>query len=211
MSEDAPNKGKFKGGDPVAVGKLGGRPRGSKNKEKTDLLAPLSENRRKYVLNLAKGMSKREAALRAGYTISMAYHASQKIETPDVKAAFQQLLLRKIPLSKAVRRIREGMDAVNTQFFAKDGIVTDHRDTINHTERRKYTSLYTQMAGAWTPKEEITHTQAIDQATLERFIRISEKLNLEAIPAEDMRALERSHVPLLPDGAQVIDAEDLYE
>jgi hypothetical protein len=201
MSDDAPIKGKFKGGDPVAVGKLGGRPKGSKNKEKHDLMQPLPEKKRKYVLNLTKGMSKREAALQAGYNISMADHAKSRIETADVKAAFQQLLLRKIPLAKAVRRMREGMDAVETKFFAKDGVVTDHRDVINHTERRKYTALYAQMSGAWTPKQEITSTQTIDPDTARRLMDISEKLGLAHIPPEQLKKLEGSHVPL------VIDAE----
>jgi hypothetical protein len=196
MSDDAPIKGKFKGGDPVAVGKLGGRPKGSKNRNKTDLLQPLPEKKKKYALNLAKGMSKREAALQAGYSVHMANHASDKIETADVKLAFQQLLLRKIPLSKAVRRIREGMDAVDTQFFANNGVVTDSRDVINWKERRSYTNLYAQMSGVWTPKQEITSTQTIDPDTLRRMMDISEKLGLAHLPPEKIRELEHSHVTI---------------
>ena len=205
MSEDAPQKGKFRGGDPVAIGKLGGRPPGSKNKEKTDLLQPLPEKKRKYTLNRAKGMSKREAALKAGYSISMADHASDKIETPDVRAAFQQLLLRKIPLSKAVRRIREGMDAVSTQFFAKDGVVKDQRDVIDWKERRQYTGMYAEMSGAFTPKMEMQHSQSIDEGTLRRMLDIAEKLNLANIPAGTMTELQSSHVPLTID-AEISDS-----
>jgi hypothetical protein len=50
----------FKGGDPVAIGKLGGRPRGSKNREKTNPLESLAPKKQKYALYRAKGKSRRE-------------------------------------------------------------------------------------------------------------------------------------------------------
>lgn len=145
--------GSFRGGDPEEVGKLGGRPRGSKNKPEPDPLEGLNEKKKKYALLLAKGHSKREAALRAGYTIAMANAACQKIETGDFKQRFADLVRKKIPASKIIKRINAGLDATDTKFFSKDGVVTDSRDVVNWAERRKTAELAAQMGDLWHPRQ----------------------------------------------------------
>lgn len=132
------------------------------------------------------------------------------IESGDFKDAFQRYLRKKIPAAKIAKRIKEGMDAVSTEFFSKDGKVTDHRDTINYSERRQYTTLAAQMGGYYTPKQEIDHTQRIDEGQLRRLMDVAEKISLATLSKERIAQLEESHVPLITDGDNtdsVIDAE----
>ena len=174
-------------------------------------LSKLPVKKQRYAIALAnsKGMkTKKECLLEAGYAESTS-NKPNLVETDDFKLAFQQLLRKKIPLTKVVRRIREGMDAVDTQFFQKNGVVTDSRDVINWAERRQYTNMYAQMSGAWTPKAEIDHTQKVDEGTLRRMMDISDKLNLTAIPAEQLRQLEQSHVTI--DAQEIAAANSVYD
>ena len=172
-------------------------------KKTRNSFSQLPIRKQKYAIALANSggnKSKLECLLEAGYSEHTARNPAQ-IETPDFRHAFEQLIREKISPHLAVKRIKEGMSAVNTTFFQKDGVVTDSRDTINWAERRNYTNLYAQMSGAWTPKAEIDHTQKVDEGTLRRLMDISDKLNVAAIPAEQLKQLEASH--------QTIDANDI--
>ncbi len=177
----------------------------------TNPLAKLPIKKQRYAIALAnsKGMkTKKECLLEAGYMESTS-NKPNLVETEDFKVAFQQLLRKKIPLTKVVRRIREGMDAVDTQFFQKNGIVTDSRDTINWAERRNYTNMYAQMSGAWTPKAEIDHTQKIDEGTLRRMMDISDKLNISTLSTQQLKELEQSHVTI--DAQEIAAANSFYD
>lgn len=168
-------------------------------------LADLPIKKQKYAMILANSngsKTKKECLLEAGYAETTSTKPAL-IETEDFKLAFQQLLRKKIPISKAVRRIREGMDAVDTIFFQNKGVVTDSRDVINYAERRQATNMYAQMSGAWTPKAEVDHTQKIDKDTLRRLMDINDKLNLSSISSERLAELESSHVTL--------DSKDIEE
>lgn len=59
---------------------------------------------------------------------------------PQVQAKAAQRLAALIDpeLPKVAQRIKEGLDAMETKFFQKDGIVTDSRDVIAWGERRGY-------------------------------------------------------------------------
>ena len=207
MNDDAPKKSGFKGpGDPREIGKLGGRPRGSKNKEKPDPLANLPIKKQKYALYRAQGKSMREAALRSGHSIHIANQASVKIETQDYRAAFQQLMREKIPSQKIIKRIREGMSAVDTKFVSQDGKFTDSKDVINWAERRKASELAAQMTGAYVPKSELGVNQQIDEGILRRMADIADRLTLANIPPDRLKELEESHVPLVID-AETIETE----
>jgi hypothetical protein len=196
MNDDAPKKSGFKGpGDPREIGKLGGRPRGSKNKEKPDPLANLPIKKQKYALYRAQGKSMREAALRSGHSIHIANQASVKIETQDYRAAFQELMRQKIPMNKIAKTIRQGMSAVDTKFVTQDGKFTDHRDVINWPERRKAAQLAAEMSGAFIPKSELNVNQQVDEGTLKRMADISDRL-FAHVPADKLKELEASHVPL---------------
>lgn len=158
-------------------------------------LSHLPIRKQRYLENLSKGMCSVDAAKAAGY--SEAYSRNRgMIETEDVKAAAKIYFQRKFKLAKIAKRINEGMDAVDTQFFAKDGVVTDSRDVVNYSERRQYVTVASQMAGYYTPKQDIEHTQKIDEGQLRRLLDIADKLSVVTIEPERLRQLEASHVPL---------------
>lgn len=117
----------------------------------SDSEKPLSPRKRKYVDGRAKGLSKKDAALAAGYSESVALKAKSHIETPEVRAAFAQLMRKKIPAERIAQRISEGLDAMETKFFQKDGVVTDRRDVIAWSERRQYASLAAELGGYHAP------------------------------------------------------------
>lgn len=121
-----------------------------------DPLKNLSPRKRKYVKARASGKTKKDSALAAGYSEETAKKVKSHIETPEVRAAFQKLIRKHIPASKVVKRIQEGMDAMETKFFQKDGIVTDSRDVISYSERRAYAELVAEYGGYHIPKAEVT-------------------------------------------------------
>lgn len=106
----------------------------------------MSVRKRLYVKGLVAGKSKRQAALDAGYSPSVADRAVQ-IETKDVKAAFSRLIRKRIPAHHLARRIAEGVDAMDTKFFQKDGQVVESRDVVAWSERRHYAELAAKFGG----------------------------------------------------------------
>jgi hypothetical protein len=116
--------------------------------------SPLSPRKRLYLQQLpdviAGKITKREAARRAGFSENSQI---SKIESPQLKAQFARLLRRYVPMHKIAQRISEGMDAKETKFFQKDGIVTDEREVINFAERRQYTQLAAEFAQYADPEE----------------------------------------------------------
>lgn len=122
----------------------------------SDPLNGLPPRKRAYVKARAAGKTKKAAALKAGYAPSTALKAKTHIETEDVLKAFQKLIRSKIPAQKIVDRIDEGMDAMETKFFQKDGLVTDSRDVIAFGERRAYTALAAEYGGYFTPEMQLT-------------------------------------------------------
>lgn len=115
----------------------------------------LPPQKRKYVKGLAAGKTKTDAALDAGYALSTAKNAKSHIETPNVREAFAALIRQRIPAEKIAQRMEEGLDAMETKFFQKDGKVEDERDVIAWSERRQYAQLAAEYGGFFTPKSEI--------------------------------------------------------
>jgi len=114
----------------------------------------LNGRQAKYVKERLKGKNKKDAALAAGFPMSMALR-SNKVETPDVKKAFAEIIRRHISGEKIANRISEGLDAKETLFFQSEGIVTDHRDVISWSERRRYAELAARYGGYHTPQVEV--------------------------------------------------------
>jgi hypothetical protein len=124
-------------------------------KKSEKILEKLQPRQRQYVKNRVAGKSKKTAALEAGFSESMAENAAAKIETSDVREAFRKLVQQEIPASKIVARLKEGLDAMETKLFQKDGIITDARDLVEYSERRNYLELAAKMGGYYIEKQEI--------------------------------------------------------
>ena len=98
----------------------------------------LQPRQRLYLEGLAQGKSRSQALDYAGYSENT---RPSRVENASVKAAFARLVRRAAPAHKIAARIAEGLDAMETKFFQKEGLVTDERDVINWPERRAYAEL----------------------------------------------------------------------
>lgn len=127
--------------------------------------APIAEMVRKVAAQLQKipprkvaymqgrldGKSKKQAALDAGFSKTMANHAADKIETPDVRAAFARLVREMIPPGQIAQVLSEGMAATETKFFTHEGVVQDQREVPAWSERRQYAELAAEYGGYHKP------------------------------------------------------------
>ena len=149
-------------------------------KKSEEILSKLKPRERKYLKARVGGKSKRAAALEAGYSVSMANAAGAKIEAGNVRDAFRALVRQEIPARHIVSRLKEGLDAMETKLFQKDGIVTDSRDLVEFSERRNYLELAAKMGGYYIEKQEIEDVtkRPMDEWTdeeLQRYVNTGER------------------------------------
>lgn len=135
----------------------------------SDSVKPISKRKLKYIKARVEGNSKKDAALKAGYSESVALKAKTHIETPEVRAAFAELVREQIPAKKIVMRIHEGLDAMETKFFQEKGVVRDQRDVIAWNERRQYATLAAEFGGYHVPPKQ--ESQDNGAKVLIQFIR----------------------------------------
>jgi len=117
-----------------------------------DPLRKLGIKKRKYAEGVSKGKTRKQAALDAGYSASVAKNAKAKIESEAYQEAFAALIRQTIPAEKIAQRIHEGMDAMETKFFQKDGNVIESRNVIAWGERRAYAELAADFGNMTTVK-----------------------------------------------------------
>ena len=70
------------------------------------------------------------------------------------KAAERLALMMDPSLTKVAERIKEGLDAMESKFFAKDGEVITTKEVVAWGERRQYAGLAMEAAGIVKAKEE---------------------------------------------------------
>lgn len=169
------------------------RPHDTKNKSPRD---ELNVRQATYIKNVMEGKSKYQSALLAGYPKSMAKIASDTIEGDNVRAAFTELMRKKIPLEKIADTMAGGMDATKVIYSTLDGRITDMRDLPDHTERRKHAQLAAEMSSAWVPKAEIETTKKMDAETVKRLLDLTARLDIASLPPEKQAELRKSHVTL---------------
>ena len=112
---------------------------------------PMSPRKRKYLNERVKGKTKREAALAAGYSHSVAMSATAHIETPDFKEAFAKAIRHHIPANRIAERVSEGLDATETKLFCQDGQIIESEPRVAWSERRQYAALAAEYGGYFTP------------------------------------------------------------
>lgn len=127
-----------------------------KKSEKLDKLPP---RKRRYVAARVNGASKKDAALEAGFSESMALKAGSKIETPDVKAAFQELVSKAIPESVMVLRLAEGLDAEKSTFTGN--MIPDYKTRLD------YWKVAGQVTGRFFPQDEGTRVTVPVQVNID--------------------------------------------
>ncbi len=118
--------------------------------------------RRKYVENLVVGgISRKDAALAAGFSPYMAQNPSSKVETPQVLAAIESLekaLLIEIPTALLVQKFGEGLEATIVKTAEKDGEITDVKEFPDHPTRLKFLEKIALISGRYQPKTTTEHT-----------------------------------------------------
>jgi phage terminase small subunit len=127
----------------------------SKPDKKAELLDALDMRERRYVESRLAGKNKMQAALEAGYTESMAAKAQDKIESKDVRRAFQELARDAVPTAKIMQRLAEGLDAVRIKPVIRGKTVIDTIEEPDWRERREYVELVTKFSGRYVEKSEI--------------------------------------------------------
>jgi phage terminase small subunit len=98
----------------------------------------LSLRQRRYIEEVAKGKSRHQALIAAGYSPT---NRPCRVENASIKAAFSRLMRQAVPAHKLAQVIAEGVEAIETKFFQEKGMVTDQRDVIAWSERREYARL----------------------------------------------------------------------
>jgi phage terminase small subunit len=104
----------------------------------------LTLRQRKYIDGVTKGMTRTEALRYAQYSETT---RPSSVENASIKAAFARLVKRAVPAHVLAQRIAEGLNAEETKFFQKDGVITDQANVIAWSERREYAKLAAQWAG----------------------------------------------------------------
>ena len=107
-----------------------------------------------YVQGRLDGKSKKQAALDAGYSQTMAEHAADKIETKDVRDAFARLVREMVPPELIAKTIADGIAATETKFFSHEGVVQDQRQVPAWSERRQYVELAAEYGGYHAPAKD---------------------------------------------------------
>lgn len=129
------------GSDKVKPGKKGK----GKGLKKIDAL---SLKERRYLANRLQGKSKKDSAIDAGFSQSIAHNATVKIESrAHVRAALEEAVLKAVPVSKFLRRLEEGFDATTVKVATMDGQITDFIEVADYGERRQYMDMYRECAG----------------------------------------------------------------
>lgn len=123
-----------------------------KKPEKTSI------RQRKFVKGTLAGKSARQAALDAGYAETTANRATVQIAVkPAVQTLLKDVLVKTgLTSAKIAQRLKEGVDAKETKFFAKDGRVTDERTVIDLGMRHQYLQTVMKITGDLIDRHEIT-------------------------------------------------------
>jgi hypothetical protein len=113
---------------------------------------------RKFLKGKIEGKSSAQAARDAGYAESTAMRADEQIASkPAVRGAFKKLMeAAGITDELLARRLKEGIDAKETKFFQKDGLVISKRTVVYHGERRSHLELALKLKGRLIDKHELT-------------------------------------------------------
>lgn len=130
-----------KKGAKAKPGKAGKKP-GKKKKAKR---AP-SPRVKIYAAEVLKGKSKKEAALVAGYSQSMADNPAHKIERPN-QDYFRRLMDEHIPDELMAIKTREGLDATVIKIATFEGRITDAQAYADFPTRAKYLEMAAEFKG----------------------------------------------------------------
>jgi hypothetical protein len=110
-------------------------------------LGNLTPKQAKYIeAHVVKGMTKKDAVKHAGYAPSVNSSAIERQENMK-NAMVMALSKRGLTEDKIAQKIEEGLDAVDTHYFAFEGKVVDQRDAVDYSIREKYIRDFLELKG----------------------------------------------------------------
>jgi hypothetical protein len=161
------------------------------------------EKRRKYIeYRTVGGMNKKDAALKAGFTLGMATNASTRIETPEVLEAIQSLekaLLEGIPTERLLQKFDEGLEATVVKTAQVEGRITDAQEFPDYRTRLRYLEKIALISRRYQPTTSTEHTgkhggpieltALTDEQLKQRIQWLERELGISHPPSPDGRAL----------------------
>ncbi len=138
----------------------------------------ISKKQAKYLKGIQDGLSKKESALRAGYTPSMADHAKEKIEKDMETPMARALRMVGATDEKVAQRLNDALFAKRTVFYTKksiarklddetgkmkiigSGAITSEKEVDDHQAAMKAVELVGKFKGQFLQK--IEHSGGID-------------------------------------------------
>jgi phage terminase small subunit len=130
--------------------------RNDKKKKTGKAIDRLKPRQRKFVKTALADPKKplTQSKREAGYAEST--RPRDILNNADVRLAFQEEIRKAIPVERIKQRLSEGIDAMETKFFAHEGKVVQSRDVVSWEERRKYLELAVKFGGYYVEKQEVT-------------------------------------------------------
>ena len=105
---------------------------------------PLSIKQKKYVKYIMKGMSRKQAALKAGYSENTAIAPGKNLEKPSVKEEMRKALIKAgLTTTKFAEHINEGMYEANKMMGAGDNYV----EIPDYATRHRYLETGLRLSG----------------------------------------------------------------
>jgi hypothetical protein len=151
----------------------------------------LSMRQQKYVAGRLAGKSKKESALEAGYSKSMADNAAAKVESLDVRRVFQELARKAVPMDKILNRLREGLDAVWVHQDGKKNKVAEPY----FRERRAYLELAAKFSGVYVEKKDVDAEVRIGETELAARRQRAQQLIQQVVDGELARRTKEEGAP----------------
>jgi hypothetical protein len=153
------------------------------SRKRSEILDALDIRERLYVIARLGGKTKKEAALEAGYSESMAENALAKIESKEVRLAFQHMARQAVPVEKILVRLSEGLDASRVRPVISGKEVIDTIEEPDYRERREYLVLAAKFGGYYVEKSEVDLNGEINVRTpRERILELLERAASRGAP-----------------------------
>lgn len=120
--------------------------------------AELTPKQRRYVKQRIENptKSKCDCAIDAGYSAATAHNATVKVENGCREKLLAAMKRARINDRYLIGKLKEGLNAKQTQLFAHKGIIRDKRQLIDYNARRAYLEIAHKLRGDFV--EKIEHT-----------------------------------------------------
>lgn len=120
----------------------------------------LTPKKRRYIQERLKHplKSKKDCAIAAGYSPNTAHNVAAKVERGCREKLMESMKRHGISDDYLIKRLKEGLNAKDTKYFAHEGRVRDKKTSIDHNARRSYLDMAFSLRGDFIDKKELEIT-----------------------------------------------------